>query len=530
MSPIAMKRNLFLFLLPVTIFVLLLAGCSAAKAPPSPVIIETPVTVTTAPTPAPTVSDATPRPQPALPDPALFDTPWDDRSVFAAGLIPTEQNALGELPGASVYHIDFTVDDAMTGISGQLEVRYTNTEDVALDEIIFRLFPNILGGEMTVSNVTLNGIDASTMLSDQNSTLHVALPAPIQPGDQTVVAMNYQVTVPTSPGSNYAVFAYIDDVLALAHAYPMIPAYDDEIGWYTEVPPNYGDVTYSDSAYYLVRSSLPVKEVVQASGFELERKEEKDRQIITWAAGPMRDFYLVSSPGYEIVKTQVGDTIVRSFAPAAMKEENKLALQFAVDALEVFNRYYGVYPFTELDVAGTPTLAGGVEYPGIIVVALTLYDPDQSFFEVATAHEVGHQWFYSVVGNDQIHHPWLDESLTQYNTMLYFKEVHGQAGYREERADQEGRWEYIDKADIPLDLPVSAYDEAEYSGIIYGRGGLFFDELRKKMGDAAFETFQKQYYDAFKWGIATTAGLKSVAEEACGCDLTPMFEEWVYPK
>ncbi len=530
-----MKRNLTLILLSLALLVLILAGCGAAKSPPSPVIIETPVTVTpeAAATPAP--DQATPvieqtAPASDLPAPALFDIPWDDRSVFAAGLIPSEQEALKELPGASVYHIDFTLDDAMTGVSGQLEVRYTNTEDVALDEIIFRLFPNILDGKMSVSDVTLNGTSVQTRLADQNSTLHIPLAAPLQPGDQVVIAMTYQVTVPTTPGSNYAVLAYMDDVLALAHAYPMIPAYDDEIGWYTEVPPNYGDVTYSDSAYYLVRSSLPAGDVVQASGFQLDRKEADGRQIITWAAGPMRDFYLVSSPGYEVVKTQVGDTVVHSYAPASLAAENKLALQYAVDALEVFNRAYGVYPFTELDVAGTPTLAGGVEYPGIVVVALTLYDPDQPFFEVATAHEVGHQWFYSVVGNDQIHHPWLDESLTQYNTMLYFKEVHGEAGYEEERDDQLSRWEYIDMADIPLDLPVSAYSEAEYSGIIYGKGGLFFDELRKQIGDDAFETFQKAYYDAFKWGIATTAGLKSVAEDACGCDLTPMFEKWVYPK
>jgi aminopeptidase N len=358
----------------------------------------------------------------------------------------------------------------------------------------------------------------------------VALPAPMQPGDQVVIAMDYEVVVPVTPGSNYAILAYMENVLALAHAYPMIPAYDDQIGWYTEVPPNYGDVTYSDSAYYLVRATLPSDQVVQASGFQFDSQENDGQTTTTWVAGPMRDFYLVSSNNYQAVETKVGDTVVRSYAPAKLKEESKLALQFAVDALEVFNKFYGVYPFTEMDVAGTPTLAGGVEYPGIVVIALTLYDPNHPFFEVATAHEVGHQWFYSVVGNDQVHHPWLDESLTQYNTMLYFKEVHGQKGYEEERSDQESRWEYIDYADIPLDLPVKDYNEAEYSGIIYGRGGLFFDDLRKKIGDEAFETFQKNYYDTYKWGIATTDGLKQVAEDACGCDLTSMFEEWVYPK
>ena len=526
-----MKRSFYLFLLIAT-SALLLAACGApppsptAPSPP-PTAIATPTTIpaTAAPTKAvekPTSDD--------LPAPALFDTPWDDRSIFAPGLIPSQQDALQELPGASVYHIDFNVSDDLTHVVGKLEVRYTNTEDVPLNEVIFRLFPNILGGKMTVSNIMVNGQSTKTMQDAYDSVLLVGMPAPLQPGDQVVIAMDYEVAVPTTAGSNYAVLASMDDILALAHAYPMIPAYDDQIGWYDEVPPNYGDITYSDTAYYLVRASLPAGQIAEASGFVVDRKEENGRQIITWAAGPMRDFYLVSSEHYQVMEEKVGDTVVRAYAPGELAGENELALQYATDALKTFNQAYDVYPFTELDVAGTPTLAGGVEYPGVIVVALSLYDMEQPFFEVATAHEVGHQWFYSVVGNDQIHHPWLDESLTQYNTALYFGKVYGPDGYRQELANQQRRWDYVDDANIPLDLPVSAYDEAEYGGIIYGRGGIFFDELRQKMGDEAFGKFQKDYYHTYKWGIATTEGLKSVAEEACGCDLTPMFEQWVYPK
>jgi len=382
---------------------------------------------------------------------------------------------------------------------------------------------------MRVSDIRLNGSPADSHLEEEDSVLRIPLAEALEPGQRVVISMDFQVTVPTIEGGNYAVLAYLEDILALAHFYPMIPAYDNEIGWYDTVPPNYGDVVYSDTAYYLVQVSLPADQIVEASGFELDRKEEDGKQTITWAAGPMRDFYLVSSATYQIIEEKVGDTVVKAYAPGEYGAENELALQYAVDALKIFNRYYDIYPFTELEVAGTPTLAGGVEYPGIVVVSLSLYDPAQHFFEVATAHEIGHQWFYSVVGNDQINHPWLDESLTQYNTMLYFKEMYGQEGYLSEREDQQRRWDYIEDAKIPLDLPVEAYDEAEYSGIIYGRGGIFFDELRKKIGDDAFEKFQKDYYHTYKWGIATTDGLKSVAEAACDCDLTPMFEEWVYP-
>ena len=524
-----MKRSLYIFLL-FAVAVMLLAACGAPPPPPPPSTSTASAVPTVIPaTVAPTKAVTTPITG-DLPAPALFDTPWDDRAIFAPGLLSSQQDALKALPGASIYHIDLSISDDLTHVIGKLEVRYTNTEDAPLNEVVFRLFPNILDGKMTVSNITVNGQLAKTMQEAYDSVLLVGMPAPLQPGDQVVIAMDYEVAVPTAAGSNYAVLASMDDILALAHAYPMIPAYDDQFGWYDEVPPNYGDITYSDTAYYLVRAALPAGQVVQASGFQLDSQEKDGRLITTWAAGPMRDFYLVSSDRYQVIEEKVGETVLRAYAPGELAAENEMALQYAVDALKTFNQAYDVYPFTELDVAGTPTLAGGVEYPGIIVVALSLYDIEQPFFEVATAHEVGHQWFYSVVGNDQIHHPWLDESLTQYNTALYFGKVYGPDGYRQELANQQRRWDYIDDADIPLDLPVSAYDEAEYSGIIYGRGGIFFDELRKQMGDDAFGTFQKNYYHTYKWGIATTDGLKSVAEDACGCDLTALFEAWVYPK
>ncbi len=520
------QRRLVLFF--VLILAFLASACNPApesteslSASPS-VVTPTPAIPTQTPSPTPT-------PTPAIPNPTLFDTTWDDRTPFAAGLISSAQDALMTHPGASIYHLDFTISNDLTFVSGNMEVRYTNTEDVELNEVIFRLFPNILGGKMEVSDVAVNGQPTKTLLEAENSVLRVALHAPLLPGEQTVFSMSYQVHVPTTVGANYAVLSFLDDILALAHAYPMIPAYDRDQGWYTDVPPNYGDVTYNDIAYYLVRVSLPSNQIVQASGVEIDRMEEDGRQILTFAAGPMRDFYLVSSARYQIIEARSDETIFRAFSPAEQSEANKLALQYAMDAVGVFNHYYGVYPYTELDIAATPTLAGGVEYPGIIVIALSLYDPEQRFFEFATAHEAGHQWFYNVVGNDQIHHPWLDESLTQYNTLLYFKEIYGEAGYELARSSQQRRWDYIGDADIPLDLPVAAYDESEYSGIIYGRGGIFFDELRKQIGDEAFERFQKSYYRTYQWGIATTEGLKETAEEACRCDLTEMFDSWVYP-
>jgi hypothetical protein len=49
------------------------------------------------------------------------------------------------------------------------------------------------------------------------------------------------------------------------------------------------------------------------------------------------------------------------------------------------------------------------------------------------------------------------------------------------------------------------------------------------MGKEAFDAFLKDYTESNKWEIGTSAEIKSLAEEHCGCNLTDMFEEWVYP-
>ena len=266
------------------------------------------------------------------------------------------------------------------------------------------------------------------------------------------------------------------------------------------------------------------------SGIEVERKEKGDRQTLTFAAGPVRDFYIAASDRYKRVSEQVGETTLNSFAPPEFASEARLALRYAADALRIFSRRVGPYPFTELDVAGTPTQAGGVEYPGVVVVALDIYDPENRFFEAATAHEVGHQWFYSVVGNDQVDEPWLDESLTQYATLLYYTDMYGAAGEQGFRGSLEERWQSVDSADVPIGLPVAAYDESEYSAIIYGRGALFFEALAAEMGEDAFASFLRDYYKTFAWDTVDTEEFKQLAEQNCACDLTPLFEEWVYEK
>jgi aminopeptidase N len=285
-----------------------------------------------------------------------------------------------------------------------------------------------------------------------------------------------------------------------------------------------------------VHVTAPAALTVVASGVEVGHERETDNQTLTFAAGPARDFYLAASDRYTVISETVGETTVNSYAFPERADGAQLALQYAVDALHSFNARFGVYPYSEFDVVSTPMQAMGIEYPGIVGIALNLYDPDeevlglpsQIMLEGAVAHEVAHQWFYNVVGNDQVDEPWLDEAVVQYVTALYYLDASGEGVAQGFRESWYGRWDRVDRADISIGMPAAAYGDGEYGAIVYGRGPLFIVALAERLGQEAFDEFLRDYYQSHKWAIGTGDAFKELAERHCQCDLTPLFEEWVY--
>jgi hypothetical protein len=452
------------------------------------------------------------------------------------GLIPAEQARLNELKGASIYHIDYTLGDDLASLSGMQTVHYTNREDITLDEIQVRLLPNALNGKMTVSSVLVDGEPVEPGYALANSLLRIVLHPGLPPGESADLSFEFSVNVPTEIESNYGILAYYNGVLTLAHTYPMIAVYDDE-GWNAEIPPDQGDPTYADVSFFLVKVDAPKKLLLVGSGREVSREENGSRQIVTYAAGPARDFYVAASPDYELTSRKVGEVTFNSYAPKDMQAGAEMALNVAIEASKIFSERYAPYPYTEFDIVSTPTYALGIEYPGVIAITDRIYDiyghlsgvSNGTLLESTVAHEAGHQWFYNLVGNDQLDEPWLDESLTQFVTWQYFGERYGSGGANGFEQSLQARWSRIEDQDIPIGLPVADYQGAAYSAIVYGRGAFFFEALREEMGEDTFDAFMKDYVVSNSWGIGTGENMKALAEERCNCDLTSLYEAWVYP-
>jgi hypothetical protein len=485
------------------------------------------------PTPAPVLS-----PTAAAPFPSSGTDDWDDRSVFRAGLVQGEQGVLDGLPGASVYHLDVRIAGDLLSLQGRERVRYTNQEAQPLDAVYFQLFPNMASGGSTVSVVSVDGRPTSPVYESGRSTVRVPLDTPLQPGERVVIQMDFEVRVPAGLGGGYGLFGYINDILVLDGFYPAIPVYDEK-GWHAgAVPPN-ADTTFQDASFYLVRVSAPSTLTLVTSGLAVERSVQDANQVVTFAAGPARDFYIAGSGRFAVVSDTSGETRVNSYAFADRVEGSRAALRTAIGAIKSFSARFGAYPYTEFDVVSTPMQgAYGVEYPGMTGINYALYDPSATvggaaapvMLEGTVAHEAGHQWFYNLVGNDQANEPWLDEAVTQYVTGLYYLDTYGQQGWDGNRAGWLSRWDRVNRQPIPIGLPAGDYQAREYGAIVYGRGPLFVEALAKRMGQATFDLFLRDYCQSNKWGIASTASFKLLAEKDCQCDLTTMFEEWVYKK
>ncbi len=93
-----------------------------------------------------------------------------------------------------------------------------------------------------------------------------------------------------------------------------------------------------------------------------------------------------------------------------------------------------------------------------------------------------------------------------------------------------GQWSKVGQATTPIGMPSAAYSKEEYSPIVYGRGPFFLTALEEKMGRKSFDAFLHNYSTTHQWGIVTTEEFERLAEAHCNCDLTSLFESWVYER
>lgn len=466
----------------------------------------------------------------ALPGPELFDVAWDDLDDLVVDLQPAFVPEARTHADAPIYHLDWVLASP-TRLTGRVEIRVVNRSSDDWTSLWFHLLPNLLGGAIEVADVRVDGASATPTYEDEGVRMALPLPEPLAPGGARVVAMDVAVSVPSGQQRNYSLLAHRREIVSLAHAYPILAVYRDGVGWDVDPTAEHGDLVFAEASWFRARIEAPSAFELVASGVETEASDAGSaaRGARVWQvrAGPVRDLYVSLGP-YEVATESVGGITVRSHYLAGRERAARAALDHSLHALEVLGARWTPYPYRSFDVVPLATQALGVEFPGIIALSDRLYDGGSGDLPWVVVHEVAHQWFYGVVGNDQITHPWIDEAMAQYAVLVYARERYGAAEADGVRRAFAQRWRRTD-ADVPIGFPVTGYSEAEYGSVVYGRGPLVVAQLADAVGAEAFDAFVRGYAAALRWSIATPGSFQTGVEAACGCSFSDLFDEAVLP-
>ncbi len=472
------------------------------------------------------------------------------RSPHTAAMLPTFRADLHDLAAWDHYTITATLDPESLRVSGTQQVAITNRTTRPLALLAFHLYPNHpdFGGSLVVHDaVQVDGQPATTTLQQEGVLLQVDLPHPLPPGEQAMVRLRFEAHTPrNASGRSYGAFNQEAGVWALASFYPVL-AYQfangtaagagNGAGWDTRPVNSQGDFTVTDTALYDVTLEVPTGWVLVTTGTRTDALPAHDMDEPAarlhrerFVSGPQRDFFIAALNGLEQASMVVDGTHITTYYRRDHAEAGQRTLDVAAIALQGFNERYGVYPFNELELIET-TLTSflGVEYPGVVLIEQSLYESNTRKLDTTVAHEVAHQWWYNLVGNDAQGQAWLDEGLASYSQIVYYEWQGAWADAEQELETFRSQYRAGRAAgrDGIVNRPADAFHN-NYFILTYAKSALFFHALRTHMGDETFFDFVQHYYTTYRYREATGDEMIAAAEATCNCNLQPLYHDWIH--
>ncbi|MEG1806459.1 MAG: M1 family peptidase, partial [Clostridia bacterium] len=242
---------------------------------------------------------------------------------------------------------------------------------------------------------SIGGVDKNLLV--------VKLPKPLKPNDKATVTISFAVKLANVSHR----LGYMDDVVFLGNFFPILAVYEN--GKFVECPYYaVGDPFYSSVANFSVTLKCPSSYVVGASGKPSKVVDGGDFVSTTYSVENARDFALTLSKNYRVIKGVV-DGIELTYLYKKDSSPND-SFMTASQAIRSFNKLFGKYPYPTLTVSETPFSDGGMEYPAHVFISDCLSKDERT--EVVV-HEIAHEWWYGVVGNNQLDFAVFDEGLAQ---------------------------------------------------------------------------------------------------------------------
>ena len=165
--------------------------------------------------------------------------------------------------------------------------------------------------------------------------------------------------------------------------------------------PNFGDpfvTPVSPRVTLRFRTDVPVRVVVNGRRSSISA----DGRTTTWVLADVRDVIVNAAPDYRTRVRDVGDTSIRVHTRPG--QPSTAIMDAAVNAVARLEARLGPYPWPILRIVQS---SGGVgmEGPGVVWIPAGV---ERSNLRYLLMHEIAHQWFYGLVGNDQAREPFAE--------------------------------------------------------------------------------------------------------------------------
>ncbi len=318
----------------------------------------------------------------------------------AVGAQAGPATATGEVvrnPGYPFYEARLRATQGGRVWTGRIDISFTNLEAQDLELIYLRLWSNGVDG-CAADAIEIWDLTGGSMGTPAlNCTeVPVTLAKALAEGERATLSMRLRVTLPWGRDR----FGYAGGLALVGTALPTLEVHDDQ-GWHHDPFEDLGESFYSVAGRYRVTLEGAPDLDTPTTGTLVGGPVPLPGGLIarTYAADGVRDFAWAAGRLEQVSGGTAPRVVVSYRAGAVTKTQAQRMLAAARTAVSTFSQSFGPYPYPELDVVLVAFSDFGMEYPTIVFSEVDKW---------TVAHEIAHQWWYGLVGNDQYAEPWLE--------------------------------------------------------------------------------------------------------------------------
>ncbi|MBQ7307263.1 MAG: M1 family metallopeptidase [Clostridia bacterium] len=473
-------------------------------------------------------------------------------SMSSLFLVACKENSALGIKDLTTYTISANLDTENYIMKCTQKINVYNNEDQSLTELKLHLYPKAFKvgaknqpvsalntsqaypngtsyGDIVINSCFQNQEEKSFYLEgDDDNILVIPLSEELKVDKYTEISLDYTITL---PNINH-IFGYGNNAINLGNFYPILCVFEN--GEYSTNPySSNGDPFYSDIANYKVDITYPSNYIIAYSGILLENKDDGLYRTSSFYAENVRDFAMSLSTKFLQKNSKVDGVEIYYYY---YNDENPdTSLKACEDSLKTFNKLFGKYPYQQLSVCETNFVHGGMEYPNLVFIS----DDISSYNDYINTivHEIAHQWWYGMVGNDEFSYGWLDEGLTEYSTALFYEENPDyQVTMKEIVTNTTNSYllfvqvytDVFGNCNTKMDRQLNQYDtEPEYVYIAYVKAFLLFNEIREIVGKEKFIKGLQNYFNEYKGKNVTPENFIQCMEKSTGRPISEIIYNYI---